>query len=139
MKSKLIRQDLLYPELSYSIVGCAYAVYNELGPGHDEKTYKNALVVEFQKRGISFVKEYYGPAKYNGVVVRKRFHDFLIEDKIIVEVKKTNLFARKNIEQVVQYLNICEKKLALLINFGADKVYVKRVPNGLNTPDQNKS
>jgi GxxExxY protein len=131
MNTKLIRTDLLFPELSYAIVGCAFDVYNALGPGHDEKTYKNALAIEFQKRGISFKKEYYGPVMYEGEVVKRKYHDFLVEDTIIVEIKKTNLFSRSNIEQVVRYLNISEKKLALLINFGKDKVYVKRVPNGL--------
>jgi GxxExxY protein len=129
MENNLRRQDLIYPELSYKIAGCAYEVFNELGPGHEEKTYKNAMRIAFEKSGIKYECEKYIPIKFAGKLVNRKFADFLVEDLIVVELKATRIFSRSNINQTVGYLRSNEKKLALLINFGKDKVYIKRVPN----------
>ena len=52
MESKLKRNDLIYPELSYKIIGCAFEIYNELGFGHAEKYYQKAMAIALKRRGL---------------------------------------------------------------------------------------
>ena len=54
MCAELKRKDLIYPELSYKIVGCAYEVFNEIGGGHKEKTYQNAMKISFTEHTLNF-------------------------------------------------------------------------------------
>jgi GxxExxY protein len=129
MEGKLKRQDLVYPELSYKIKGCAYEVFNELGFGHAEKFYQRALAVQFRKEGITFKEQVYTPLKFKGEIIGKQFFDFLVEDKIIVELKKNNNFSKGNIDQVKQYLQTSKLQLALLINFSSNGVVSKRIVN----------
>ncbi len=129
MIGQVHRQDIVYPELSYRIVGCAYEVYNELGFGHAEKVYQKALSIAFKKSGLEFKEQVYSPLKFKGETVGKLYLDFLVEDKIIVEIKKNAHFSKANIDQVNQYLLSTKLKLALLINFSAKEVIYKRLVN----------
>ena len=52
-----MRSDLIYPELSYTIVGCAYEVWNEMGPGHSERTYQEAMAVMFREKNLRFAEQ----------------------------------------------------------------------------------
>ena len=129
MEGKLKRQDLVYPELSYKINGCAYEVFNELGFGHLEKFYQRALAIQLKKEGIAFKEQVYTPLKFKGEVIGKQYFDFLDEDKIIVELKKNTIFSKGNIDQVKQYLQTSKLQLALLINFSSNGVVSKRIVN----------
>jgi GxxExxY protein len=129
MNDKLKRNDLVYPELSYKIIGCAYDVYNELGFGHAEKYYQKALAISFTKRNISFKEQLYSPLKFQEEIIGKLFLDFLVEGKIIVELKKSNFYSKSNIDQVNEYLNTNNLQLAILINFTPNGVIYKRLLN----------
>ncbi len=59
MEGKLIKKDLVYPELSYKIMGCAFEVYNELGFGHLEKFYQKAMAIQLKKEGIKYKEQVY--------------------------------------------------------------------------------
>jgi GxxExxY protein len=127
--NKLVREDLLYPELSYQIIGCAYDIYNELGPVHQEKYYQRALAQILKQRNIPFEEQVYSPLKFQGKVIGKLFLDFLIEKKVIVELKKGNYYSKRHIDQVLEYLRTSNLQLAIIINFGSDKVSYKRIVN----------
>lgn len=127
--AKVRRQDLLYKELSYEIVGCAFAVFNEIGPGQQEATYHKALAIALENAGIKSVAQAYRPIYFQGELVGKNFFDLLVDDKILVELKRGSSFSRDNIEQVVRYLKTSDLKLGLLINFGTHGVQCKRIPN----------
>jgi GxxExxY protein len=86
--TKKHREDLLYPELSYEIVGCSFDVYNDLGSGHPEKYYERALAEAFGIKKINFKQQVYYPLKYREKLIGKNFLDLLVEDKIVVEIKK---------------------------------------------------
>ncbi len=92
MKTQLKRKDILYPDLSYKIIGCAFDVYNSLGAGHHEKYYQRALSEAFSSKKLKFSQQVYYPLKYRNRIIGKNFVDFLIEGKIIVEIKKVNVF-----------------------------------------------
>lgn len=126
---KNIRQDLVYPELSYKIMGCAFDVYNELGYGYPEKDYQKALSIAFKKKGIAFTEQSYFPIKFADELIRKGFCDFIVEEKIIVELKKNPRFARTHIERVNQYLKSSKLQLALLVNYTPTGVIYKRLLN----------
>lgn len=129
MEGKLKRQDLVYPELSYKIMGCAFEVYNELGFGHAEKFYQRAMAIQLKKEGIQFKEQVYTPLKFKGEVIGKQYFDFLIEDKVIIELKKNSNFSKGNIDQVKQYLQTSKLQLAILINFSPTSVVSKRIVN----------
>lgn len=71
----------------------------------------------------------YCPVSFNNIVVGRNYFDFLVEEKIIVEIKSSNRFSKSHYDQVLNYLNVSNLKLALLITFGADEVRCKRVIN----------
>jgi len=115
--------------LSYRIIGCAFDVYNELGAGHLERYYQNALKVAFKKEGLRFDEQVYYPLLYKNELVGKGYLDFCIEDKIIVEIKKGNKFSKKHIDQVLEYLKTGKLELGILINFGSSSVAFRRIVN----------
>jgi len=129
MKPLLKRNDLVFPELSYEIVGCAYEVFDELGPGHSEKIYQRAFAVALKRKEIVFKEQVYYSLKFKGEIVGKGFLDFEVDSKIIVELKKNVHFSKTHLEQVLGYLRISDLKLGILITFSNDGVKVKRIIN----------
>jgi len=129
VKKELLRKDLLYPEESYKIIGILFDVYNELGPGHHEKYYQRAISHMLKKHGIDFQEQFYTPLYYRGITIGKQFFDFLIENKIILEIKKGDKFSHHHIKQVSSYLKTSGYKLAILANFGRNGITFKRIIN----------
>jgi len=126
MKNKT---DLLYKELSYKIVGCLFDAYNNLGGGLKEKHYQNALLTAFKDSGINFKSQAHFPIDYKQDRVGRFYFDFLIEDKIILELKVGNRFKKQDIEQLYSYLKLAKLKLGLMANFTNDGVKCKRIVN----------
>lgn len=129
MPATVKRQDLLFPELSYQIVGCAFEVYNELGFGHHEKYYQRAYAEALKLKDLKFAEQVYFPLKFKDKIIGKNFFDFLVDEKVIVELKKDNRFSKQHIDQVKEYLNVSNLKLAILINFTRTEVLHKRIIN----------
>lgn len=123
------RSDLIYPELCYKIVGILYDVFNEVGAGHRESFYQKAIKLAFEKEAIKFQEQPYVPVKYNENVVGKYFLDFLIEDKIVLEIKKDTVFRQQYIKQVFSYLKAKNLKLGIIANFTREGVRFKRIVN----------
>jgi len=123
------RKDLLYPELSYKIIGSAFDVYNKIGSGHLEKNYQRALAEAFASNDLKFSEQVYCPVVYNDKIIGRKFLDFLVESKIIVEIKKDARFSKANIDQILNYLRANNLKLSILINFGNNGVVFKRIIN----------
>lgn len=129
MNPSLQRNDLLYPEMSYKIIGCAFDVYNSLGSGYHEKYYQKALIEAFTQNAIIFETEISFPISFNGKIIGRKRLDFLIDKHIVVELKKGNTFSKSHIDQVLEYLRTQHLNLALLINFGSQGVTYKRIIN----------
>lgn len=126
---KLERKDLVYPELSYKIIGILFDVYNELGFGYHERHYQRAIFEILKEKNIKFKEQVYMPINFRNKIIGKHFLDFLIEDKIILEIKKDNRFSKRHIDQVNSYLKFSDKKLAILVNFDKNGVKSKRLVN----------
>ena len=126
---ELKRSDLLYPELSFQIVGCAYEVHNELGFGFKESIYQKALAIAFKEKNLLSAEQVHYKVKFKEQIVGTRYFDFVIDDKIVVEIKKDDKFSKANIDQTIDYLKTSNLKLAILINFGKEGVIFKRLIN----------
>lgn len=121
--------NLIFKELSYKVVGLAYEIDNTIGFGQPEKVYSDCLEELLKKERINFKREVYAPIKFNEKLVVKRFFDFLIDDKIIVEVKVGNYQYRQVLTQVFKYLKANNLKLGIVLRFTKNGVMIKRVPN----------
>jgi len=120
--------ELIYKDEAFKIVGCCMEVHRELGKGHDEVIYKDALGIEFQRQGISFKREQEFKLTYKGVVLpHKYFANFVVMDKIILEAKAIECLTDSHIKQTLNYLAASKLKLGLLVNFGEDSLNYKRV------------
>jgi GxxExxY protein len=120
---------VIYKDLSYNIVGAVFDVYNELGYGFKERYYEDAIVKEFNKRGISHKRQVPYKLNYKGEDIGLYRFDFLVEDKIIVELKRGDFFSKMNFTQTLQYLKATNLKLAILINITQQGVKYKRILN----------
>ena len=99
----LERTDLIYPDLSYKIIGCAYDVFYSIGGGHKESVYQTALAIALKAKELKYSEQEYYPVKYNNIAVGKNFFDFYVEDKIVVEIKSASHFSKSNYDQVLNY------------------------------------
>ena len=129
MATVLRKKDLLFPQLSYKIVGCAFDVFNQLGPGHVEKIYQKAMAVSFNEIGLTFKEQVHTNMKFKSRIIGKYFIDFIIDNSIVVELKKGDHFAKSHIDQTVNYLKTTNLQLAILITFGFERVHTKRILN----------
>ncbi|MBP9731887.1 MAG: GxxExxY protein [Candidatus Magasanikbacteria bacterium] len=125
----LRRNDLLYPELSFRINGILYEVARELGGGHQEKHYQKAVAVGLQNQKIKFQEQFYTPLTFQGEQVGKYFLDFLVEDNIVIELKRGLFIPRKIIEQTFQYLQALDLQLGIIACFTNQGVIIKRIIN----------
>lgn len=96
--------DLIYPELSYKIIGAVFSVFNEMGYGYQEKYYQKAIAKTLSLLKIPYKEQVPLEVNFRGNKIGRYFLDFLVEDKIILEIKKETNFRRRNIEQVIAYL-----------------------------------
>jgi GxxExxY protein len=123
------RNNLLHPELSFKINGLLFDVHNELGGGHPEKHYQKAVAMAFKKSGLSFREQVYTPLTFKDQHVGKYFLDFLIEDKIVLELKRGKYINRVVIIQAKKYLTSLNLCLAVVACFAQDCVVTKRIVN----------
>jgi GxxExxY protein len=120
---------VIYKELSYEVVGAIFEVFKELGYGFKERYYEEAIAREFKNRGINFIRQMPYKLKYKNEIIGEYRFDFLVENKIIVELKQGNYFSKNNITQALQYLKATDLKLAILANVTSDGVKFKRILN----------
>lgn len=131
--------DLVEPDLSYKLVGIIFDVHNTLGVGHKEKHYQRALAEALRQKDIQFKEQVPIPLKYGEKIIGRYYVDFLVEGKVVLELKQGQYFAATNIKQANDYLKVLNLKLALLVNFTDKGARVKRIvnlPNEAMVPKQ---
>ena len=120
--------DIIYKEESFKIIGLCMEVHNNLGKGFLEIVYKDALEYEFRKNNILFEREREYAVNYKDIILPHKFYaDFVVFDKIILEVKGMAGIADEHIAQTLNYLKVSGCKLGLIINFGQLSLQYKRV------------
>ena len=127
----MVKDKAYYDALAGSIISCAYRVGKVLGCGFLEKVYENALAIELATAGLVVETQMPIQVSYNGHLVGDYFADMVVEDEVIVELKATKAIENIHFAQCQNYLKATGKKLGLVINFGEEKVRVRRVANGI--------
>ncbi|MFZ5948358.1 MAG: GxxExxY protein [Stygiobacter sp.] len=120
--------QIIYKEEAFKIIGCCLKVHKELGKGFNEVIYKDALEIEFQIKDIEYKREKEYDIAYKGhILPRKYYADFVLMDKIILEIKAIEMLTDSNIKQILNYLAASKLRLGLLVNFGEDSLKYKRI------------
>ena len=103
-------------------------IQRELGKGHDEIIYKDALIVELSRAGIPFLRERNYEITYKGAILPHYYYaDFVVWDKILFEAKAVDVLIDCHVKQVLNYLAASKLKLGLLVNFGENSLTYKRI------------
>ncbi|MDP3143487.1 MAG: GxxExxY protein [Candidatus Omnitrophota bacterium] len=129
MNDNLKRKDLVYPDLCYQIIGILFDVYNNLGYGRSEKVYQRAVALGLKDSGLEFKEQFYMPLIYKNKQIGSNRFDFLIADKMILEIKKGDRFVKSHIDQVYSYLVGSNLKLGILAYFAPRNIHFKRIVN----------
>lgn len=116
-------------ELTYKVIGCAMKVHNTLGNGFQEVIYQRCLAIEFKSAGLDFGREVEQTIYYNGIDVGTRRADFIVENKIVVELKALITLEDVHLAQAKNYVVAYDFAKGLLINFGARSLEYKLVFN----------
>ena len=119
--------ELRDSETTGTIIAAAIAVHRELGPGFLESIYEQALAVEFALRGIAFVRQKPIPLFYRDHQIGEHRLDFLVEDKIVVELKAIEKLENVHFAIVRSYLKATGLADGLILNFSTVPLTVKRV------------
>jgi len=126
-KFKSGAEEYLFSSLTKEIIGCAIRVHKILGPGFVEKIYQGALSKELTKSNLNYIKEKKVSVKYENAIVGYQVIDFIIEGKIIVELKAVSELNNIHIGQMVSYLKATNEQVGLILNFAKSRLEIKRV------------
>lgn len=116
-------------KLTREIIGCAYMVSNSLGVGFLEKVYENALAIELKKKSIPFIQQTPIKVYYGDAIIGNFNVDLLVNDSVLVELKTIKSLDENHFAQCINYLKASNLKICLLINFGTNRIQVKRIIN----------
>ena len=124
-------------EVAKVVVDACFHIHTNLGPGLLESVYERVLARELAKRGLHVMRQVVVPVKWDGEVFDDGFRaDLIVNDLVILELKSVEQIAKVHKKQLLTYLRLTDKRLGLLINFGANlmKEGLFRVVNGLEEP-----
>jgi GxxExxY protein len=125
----MVQQGFLHKDLTEKIIGAAMEVYKTLHRGFLESVYEEAMAIELDLQKVPFEKQKPIDVFYKGKVAKQFFCDFVVEGKILVELKAIKKLSENEDAQVLNYLKATGFQLALLINFGATSLEFKRIIN----------
>ena len=119
---------MLYKDLTDKVLAAAYSVHRELGCGFFEKVYQEALAIVLSEQGIPFEREKHLPVFYHGRQLQCDFvADFVVDDKIILELKAVTEMLPVFEAQLINYLKATDIKVGFLMNFGQKEFYFRRM------------
>lgn len=122
-------EEYLYKNLTYTLIRLGYNVYNRLQFGYQEKYYQRAYAEELKEKAIQFEQEKRITIMYNGKKIGMYFMDFLIDAKVVVELKVATDFHPKHIAQVLGYLKAKKLRIGLILLFTKNGLKIKRIIN----------
>lgn len=125
----MIEEQYKYSGLTGKIIGCGMEVHKILGNGFQEVIYQRALAKEMNLQNISFSREHEMPIFYKEEQIGTRRVDFLVDEKVSVEIKAITKLEDVHLAQAINYLEAYNLEIGLLINFGAKSLEFKRLIN----------
>jgi GxxExxY protein len=123
----MTEKDYQHADITHKIIGAAMKVHSTLGNGFQEVIYQRALAIEMGKHDLSFQRELEMPIYYDGQEIGTRRVDFLVEDKVMVELKALTKLEDVHLAQAINYLEAYRLEVGLLLNFGAKSLEYRRV------------
>ena len=123
---KSVVQEFLYKDLTFAIIGAAMEVHRVLGPGFLESVYEEALAHEFGLRGIPYERQAKLAVRYKEIIAGEFRADFLVDGKVVVELKAIKALTEGDEAQLLNYLKGTGYRVGLLLNFGAPSLEYKR-------------
>ena len=129
MMKEIVNEKYKHSDVTGKIIGCAMKVHSTLGNGFQEVIYQRCLAIEMEKQGLGFARELEMTIYYEGIEVGMRRVDFLVDNKIMVELKALSKLEDVHLAQALNYLEAYKLETGLLINFGARSLEFKRVTN----------
>jgi GxxExxY protein len=130
----MIKPEYKYSDITEIIIGCAMKVHNSLGPGFPEIIYQRGFEIELKKTELEIIREKEQSVYYDNQLIGKRRVDFLINNKITVEIKAVSKLDDLHFNQAINYLEAFNLEIGLLINFGAARLEFKRIINNKIRP-----
>jgi GxxExxY protein len=121
------KANIIYPDLSYKIMGAIFEVHKELGPGFLESVYEKALVEELLSKGLKVETQKSINLTYKDKKIGLHRLDLVVESKVVVELKTVERFSIHHKAQLTSYLKASGYKLGILVNFSKSKVEYQRV------------
>ena len=120
--------EFLYQDDTFKIIGILFEVHKNLGKGFSEIVYKDALAYEFKINNIPFEREKEYVVNYKNTILNHKFYaDFVVYDKIVLEIKSCKTLSESHISQCINYLKVSNNKLAILVNFNKPSLEYKRI------------
>lgn len=120
--------EIIYKELSYQLNGIFYSIYNAMGNIYSERQYQDALEAKLKREKLKYEREKDLFFSLEDCKIKGNKADFMVENKIVIDLKVKKYITRKDYKQMLRYLRAGNYKLGLIVNFGsANKVVVKRV------------
>ena len=124
-----VKDRVIYRELSYRVMQAMFEVHNTLGPGFVENVYEEALAYELEMRGIPFERQKKVTVHYKGRIIGTHRLDFVVNDKIVLELKAVSALTDVFKQQTLSYLKATGLRLGILVNFGTPRVEYVRIAN----------
>ena len=125
---------MINDDLTYQIIGCAMKVHNTLGSGFQEVIYQRCLAIELKRAGIAFGREVEQTIYYDSISVGTRRADFIVADRVVVELKALTTLENVHIAQAKNYVVADGFEIGLLVNFGAESLDYRRIFNNRRNP-----
>jgi GxxExxY protein len=123
------KEKLIYPELSYILMGILFEVHNKLGTKYQEKHYQRAIEIKLKELNIPYKREERITVEFAKEKLGDFVVDFVIDDKIILEIKKIWKITQNEVKQVLRYLKATNLKLAIIANFYHKRLEYRRILN----------
>jgi GxxExxY protein len=124
-----MQEDYKHKDLTAKVIGCAMEVHRTLGVGFLEVVYARALALELESSGVGFLREQEMPIIYKDKKIGERRVDFVVEGKIMLEIKAVSELENLHLVQAKNYLEAANFEVGLLINFGSKSLQFKRLLN----------
>lgn len=124
-----MKSNIIYPDLSYKINGILFKIHNELGKYCNEKQYCDSIEAHLKELKIEYEREKILPISFEGESKGRNKIDFLVENKIILEIKAKRITSREDYYQARRYLSTLNKKICFIVNFHSEYIKPKRILN----------
>ena len=128
-----MKQEIVYPELSYTLVGILFEAHNQLGRSKSERQYGDLVEKLLREAHINYEREKILPESFEGEQKGRNKIDFLIDDKIVLEIKAKRMIVRDDYFQTMRYLQALNKRLGILVNFRQRYLAPRRILQGYHS------